>query len=865
MQRAWKPFILALALSANAAAAPIRIEPDHRAIPDLVRKEVFERLPRGDLREVMAGQVMVKFSTERATRLQAIARSGIHVTAARVPFRAQYRSRIAQTGWTLWEIPRELNPATAASQFRRQPGVFHAQPVNRMYKLLPEPNDGDWDALESREDFIFSFTENPPTPFRRVWHLLDSFAMEGWSVYPGTWYTAATRPADSPLIAIIDTGADMTHPDFINAGGTSTDVSGGGQLVHALSRQFRFGEPYAAGTPHEVHGHGTHVAGIALAAGNNGSLGAHGTIGVGFNSRGMILRVFDEGGVGTDADAAAAIYFAANNGADIINLSLGTENFSQLLQDAVTYAFQRGSLVVAAGNQDGAGGGDLGPIYPAAASGAFGVTANSPAQPDFGIPPLPAITTYAGFGPHVDIGAPGGDVFVDPGLEFMAVQFVWSMAMTMPGTMHGMNLFPPYDLNYAYSAGTSMAAPSVAGAAGVFYGRFGLDQNSGWANVRAYQALQRSAMGVMGAPNWGWEPNQGYGALDLSALVQDQLNRPTTVGSVEGIVYSAEAVPQGFVEVRAQRVGSTATFSTTTFANGTYRFEQLPPGEYIITVSPRVNPLSKRVVIKLGADMPGFDFWRGNPTWDTTPPVAPLFSVVDHSSNSLTMRHWAYDTETGVDSMVFRVGRTAGGSDVMADRIVPMSGDRDVTFGGLDLTLPGTYHVQATYRNPGGLTTVRQATFSVGHPTVAGTVTLQDLRSPAVPGQVVRVLVREPGTTTLVQTVDVTLGTAGAFTFQAPRAGTFDLAFQGSRWLRRSVPGVAVTSAGASVSTSLVNGDIDGNNRVDGIDYLRLAQSFRRSSGQAGFNPAADLNGDNRVDGLDYLILARNFRRVGDP
>src|SRR5256885_4946842 len=102
-----------------------------------------------------------------------------------------------------------------------------------------------------------------------------------------------------------------------------------------------------------------------------------------------------------------------------IYLSLGSTNFSQLFQDAVTYAFQRGSAVICAGNENGNGGGNLGPIYPAACSGALGVTANAP---DY----FSADDYYAGYGSYVDIAAPGGDLVA--GADYYIIQYVWSTA-----------------------------------------------------------------------------------------------------------------------------------------------------------------------------------------------------------------------------------------------------------------------------------------------------------------------------------------------------------------------------------------------------------------------------------------------------
>ena len=136
----------------------------------------------------------------------------------------------------------------------------------------------------------------------------------------------------------------MDHPDFANAGSPSTDSAFGGQLDKALSKRFELGEE-AAGSPDRRERPRHPRRGPRPRRRQQRRFNGHGVVGTGYACRGMILRVFDDQGVGTDADAAAAMYYAADHGADVINISLGTENFSQLFQDAATYAIQKGSLV----------------------------------------------------------------------------------------------------------------------------------------------------------------------------------------------------------------------------------------------------------------------------------------------------------------------------------------------------------------------------------------------------------------------------------------------------------------------------------------------------------------------------------------
>ena len=575
--------------------------------------------------------------------------------------------------------------------------------------MLTTPNDPDWGYTETDETYILNFGESEPS-FQRLWHLDEINAFSGWSQYPNTWYTAANKPTTAPLIAIIDTGCDMNHPDFINAGGTSTNVPDGGQFQKSYSKQFHLGEVDNAGSPDDHNGHGTHVAGLALAAGNNGSFTGKGTIGSGYMCRGMILRVFDNSGSGTDFDAAGAMFYAADKKAAVINMSLGTENYSQLFQDATTYCFQKGSVLVAAGNEDGGGGGDLGPIYPAACSGALGVTANGPNQ-------YPASGTYSGYGSYVDIAAPGGDFIQDT--DFFLIQYVWSTSMRTNGDLEDLSnagvLYPPYTRNYSYLAGTSMASPIVAGAAGAYMGWKNLKQGR-WNNLQTYKALEKSADGVIGAPYGGWEPNQGYGSLNLDSLLSDSETRGAEVGSVEGLVYTNSTAIAN-VAVRAQKLNLNGvptgfTYSTTTNQHGYYRFDALPPNKYQVRTAPNGQLKSKNVVVEAECDTTGYDFWCGTFTGDSTVPEAEAISIVLHKPKKLRIRHFAWDTETGVDSIVYRVGTTAGAANTVADTpLNTRAYQEDLKMPSL--TVGNTYYLTVTYTNGAGLTTTKQASFVV--------------------------------------------------------------------------------------------------------------------------------------------------------
>ncbi|HEV7495974.1 S8 family peptidase [Baekduia sp.] len=228
-------------------------------------------------------------------------------------------------------------------------------------------------------------------------------------------------------VAIIDSGIDLGHPDlapnlWTNAGeigGNGIDDDGNGYVDDVHGYDFVDND----GTPQDVNGHGTHVAGIVGARGGNGIGGA----GVAWQARLMAIRVLDDQARGTTAAVAAGIRYAVDNGARIINLSLAGPTSTPDLEDAVRYAQARGVLIVVAAGNDGA---DLStsPTYPAAygEDNVLGVAATTR---DGGL------SSVSDYGPGADVAAPGEQI----------------LSTALGG-------------GYEWRTGTSMAAPEVAGA-----------------------------------------------------------------------------------------------------------------------------------------------------------------------------------------------------------------------------------------------------------------------------------------------------------------------------------------------------------------------------------------------------------------
>ena len=782
----------------------------------------------------------------------------------------QFQSRIGSSGWIMYKIPSVVDPVAFAEYVRQnEPRAINVDTVKEVHTLLLPPNDPDFDDIQFDDpvgDFFLDLRDDTTDPlqFRRDWHLDDIDALNAWSVWPNQYYTAANKPTNTPLIAVIDSGCDMDHPDFRNAGGAGTDITQGGQFDKSKSATVVIGNVTQGGDVTDHNGHGTHVAGLALAAANNGSFAGHGTLGTGYACKGMIVKCIQDNGTGLDSDVAEAIYYSVDQGADVISISLGTTFFSQVMQDAVTYATEKGSVVVVAGNENGAGGGDLGPIWPAACSGVLGVTANGP---DW----IPATTTFTGYGFYVDLGAPGGDIQLvgDPfgGDAYYKIQFPWSTATRYNNYIIDNALAaPPYTTNYTYLPGTSMACPIVAGSLGTYMGKNNLRQGN-WTNLQVYRAAEKGAQS-QGAQFGGWELVNGYGFFDFQGMMVDQDSRGAQIGGAEGIVYFG-GTPVANATVRARKwdpvtgVLSGATFTTSTFANGNFRFDGMGPGFYDVWGIAFGARKDFFIEVKTGSDRSGVDFYCGPPVLDSDGPLVPKCNITASSATSLSVDHFAYDPETRLEDVTFQVLNSSNAVVVNPKRIIFESNLVNFAFGS---TLSsGTYTMRATYTNGEGFTTIVNKPFTIGNTpvSVGGTITLQNFS--AVTNRTIVMEIRNPGTTTVVETYNLTVHNGSTFNINTSLRGNYDLAFKGAHFLRKVLANVNITNSGvAGLTPSLKNGDCDGSNAVGTADFNALRAAFGSSTGSGTWNINCDLDGSGTVGTADFNILRTFFGQAGD-
>ena len=183
------------------------------------------------------------------------------------------------------------------------------------------------------------------------WHLEEANVPAAWAHLEQNDLPAGGLPL---VVAVIDSGVDYNHPDLkenmwvnnqeIPGNGIDDDNNGFIDDIHGAAV---VGENFShSGDPADDHGHGTHVAGIIAATGGN----AEGGVGVAYNSKIMAVKAGQYSGVLTTVDIAEAIYYAVDNGADVINMSFGGYGRSLVEEDALSVAFSQAVLVSSAGN-----------------------------------------------------------------------------------------------------------------------------------------------------------------------------------------------------------------------------------------------------------------------------------------------------------------------------------------------------------------------------------------------------------------------------------------------------------------------------------------------------------------------------------
>lgn len=338
------------------------------------------------------GQVLVRFKPHVETQF---------VSATLAAYDTEEIKRIPRLNLYRVKIPEWASVEEMARTMSRNPDVLYAGP-NYVARIMVTPNDPFFRyqyALNNTGQDIGA----PGSASGKA--KADIRATFGWE---------ETKGAAETVIAILDSGIDFDHPDIRNK-------------VVSRGRDFANDDWDAT----DDNGHGTYVAGIAAADTNNDE----GIAGVAWNCRILPVKVTDAEGSAWYDDLIDGILWAADNGAQVINMSLGGDAADDSLRDALRYAYEKGVVIAASAGND-----DTSVFYPAA----YDAYCLAVAATDYD----DLRTSYSCFGPEVDVAAPGEAVLS------LVPTWYWG---------------PEY-LPYAFGYGTSASAPHVAGLAALLKG-----------------------------------------------------------------------------------------------------------------------------------------------------------------------------------------------------------------------------------------------------------------------------------------------------------------------------------------------------------------------------------------------------------
>ncbi len=298
--------------------------------------------------------------------------------------------------------------------------------------------DAHVEHAEPMEIFEASFVPNDPLYDSKQWHLKRVGAEQAWDYACGQGVT----------VAVVDTGVACYDKGPFSKGSdlSGTRCGGGYNFVDDSDEAV------------DDQGHGTHVAGTIAQTTNNDK----GVAGLAFCANLMPVKVLNKYGWGTLGNVAEGIRYAADNGASVINLSLGGSSPSKVLEEAVNHAVSKGVVVVAAAGNSGKSVG-----YPAAYDGVIAVSASDSND---------KIAWFSSRGPQVAIAAPGVGV---------------TQQTVCEGGKNKCELFGTFN-------GTSMASPHVAGAAAMVVG-LGVSDPDSVRSVLATSARPKGEASLYGA------------------------------------------------------------------------------------------------------------------------------------------------------------------------------------------------------------------------------------------------------------------------------------------------------------------------------------------------------------------------------
>jgi thermitase len=378
-------------------------------------------------------------------------------------------------------LRRDADPGATDRALRAQQATVRRYVPELRMSVLDVPEEQSQNILESlQRSGLFEYVErdhyartgsSPVTPndpdFSSQWHLPQISAPAAWSVTTGS---------SSVVVAVIDSGVDGTHPDL------SSKLVAGWNFVANNSD-----------TTDDL-GHGTAVAGTLAAASNNGI----GVAGVSWKTMIMPLLVVDSTDYASYSNMATAIQYAADHGAQIINLSVGGSSPSSALQSAVNYAWSKGLTIFASAMNNSSSA----PMYPAACTNVLAVSATDVGD---------VLASFSDYGNWIALSAPGNNILT-----------------TNQGG------------GYGYWYGTSFSSPIAAGVAAL-----ALAVNPSLNNSALTNLLEQNSDQVGGA---GYSMSFGWGRVNAYRAVTAALSllTPATISIAPGSVTLSGGQAQQF-------------------------------------------------------------------------------------------------------------------------------------------------------------------------------------------------------------------------------------------------------------------------------------------------------------------------------
>ena len=464
-----------LAVVLGAASAQTASTPSFRA------QTVMTSGSPGNIR---AGHILVRFKT---TPAQAV------LDQLNTAFGAKAVGKIAEIGVTHLQVPPQAGLALLG-HLRQRSDVEFAE------------FDSEVQAFLQPDDPYFS-TSLASSHYGTVsqWGPQAVSAPSAWDL---------TLGVPNIVIAIVDTGADSSHPDLAS------------KIVGQYS--------YVGNSAKDGLGHGTHCAGIAAAATNNDV----GIAGMCPNCGILSVKVLNDQGSGYISDVASGITYAASHGARVISLSLGGSGRSDTMRSALQYAVTNNAL-------------------PVCAMGNSGSSSNTP-EPGYWHDCLSVIATdqnaakasFSNYGVKADVAAPG--------VAILSTMPTYPVTLT---TSYG------YHTNYDALSGTSMATPMVAGVAGLV-----LSENPSLTPTQVAGIIEASS-----GDGASWNPNLAFGVVNAYKAVSSAIHNDYVAPAVNLVSPAEGATVSGLVTVQAAPTDDTSVHHLDFVQNGT-RFMQVLTG-----------------------------------------------------------------------------------------------------------------------------------------------------------------------------------------------------------------------------------------------------------------------------------------------